>query len=70
MTEQQSSTCSFARAADNTPICPVHRHQLSIESEHGDLNPPGVSHLKGVCPVSGQLVVEGQSSTEQAQKAA
>jgi hypothetical protein len=55
--------CSFARAADNTPICPLHEHQLTIESAHGDLNPPGVSHLKGTCPVSGQLVVEGEKNS-------
>jgi hypothetical protein len=54
--------CSFARAEDNTPICPLHKHQLSIESEHGDLKPPGVSHLKGRCPVSGQLVFEDDST--------
>ena len=56
------ANCSFARAADNTPLCPLHKQQLSIESEHGDLNPPGVSHLRGRCPVSGQLVVEGEST--------
>lgn len=57
--------CSFARAADNMPICPVHEQQLSIESEHGDLNPAGVSHLRGRCPISGQLVVEGENQPTQ-----
>jgi hypothetical protein len=54
--------CSFARAGDNTPICPLHKHQLTLESEHGNLKPPGVSPLRGRCPVSGQLVVEGQAA--------
>jgi hypothetical protein len=57
--------CGFARAADNTPICPIHKHQLTIESEHGDLEPPGARHLRGRCPVSGQLVVEGESNAVQ-----
>jgi len=63
-------TCSFARAGDNTPICPLHRHQLTIESEHGNLNPPGVSHLRGRCPVSGQVVVEGDDSQAATERAA
>lgn len=54
--------CSFARAADNMPVCSVHKQQLTIESEHGDLNPPGISHLRGRCPVSGDLVIEGESN--------
>jgi hypothetical protein len=62
--------CRFARAADNTPICPIHKHQLTIESEHGDLEPPGVSRLRGRCPVSGQLVVEEEILGDVGQKAA
>lgn len=50
--------CTFARAADNTPICPVHKQQLTLESKHGNLKPEAGNPLKGRCPVSGQLVVE------------
>lgn len=68
--EPTQGKCSFARGADNTPICPVHRHQLDIESAHGNLNPSGVSHLRGRCPVSGQEVVEGDASEQTTQNAA
>lgn len=59
--------CGFERAGDNMPICSLHRQQLTVESEHGDLNPPGVSHLRGRCPVSGELVFEGNSARREDQ---
>ena len=53
-------TCFFARAADNEPICGLHREQLSLKSEHGNLDPQD-GLLSGKCPVSG-IVVREQSN--------
>ena len=55
--------CFFVRSADEEPICGLHKVQLSLESEHGNLDPKD-GLLRGRCPVSGLLLFEKEPAAE------
>jgi len=53
----EKEECFFVRSADEEPICGLHKVQLSLESEHGNLDPED-GLLRGRCPISGALLAE------------
>lgn len=55
--KMDKQACFFVRAADEEPICGLHKEQLSIESNHGNLD-PREGLLCGRCPVSHLLLCE------------
>ena len=57
--------CFFIRSADNEPICGFHKEQLSIEADHGNLD-PREGLLCGRCPVSGALLCEQRIASDKA----
>jgi hypothetical protein len=60
----EAKECFFVRSADEEPICGLHKAQLSIESEHGNLDPKD-GLLRGRCPVSGALLFEKEPSAQE-----
>jgi hypothetical protein len=56
--------CFFVRSADEEPICGLHKAQLSLVSEHGNLDPKE-GLLRGRCPISGVLLLEKEQTVQE-----